>query len=171
MSKFDRQLRIIEEDIFEGASDEEVEERKEKGREILLKERLEVIKSRSSVNSDGSLDVEGSVNLSFLRLKEIPLKFNKVNGFFDCSYNQLTSLEGCPKIVNGNFYCSSNQLTSLEGSPKIINDFFSCDNNELTSLKGCPKEVNRVFSCVGNKVKFTEEDVRKHCNVKGIIYV
>ncbi len=26
-------------------------------------------------------------------LTKLPLKFNKVNGYFDCSYNKLTSLE------------------------------------------------------------------------------
>ena len=53
MNKFQRQLNIIEEEIFEGASAEEVEERQEKGREIRLKETLEDIKSRSTVNADG----------------------------------------------------------------------------------------------------------------------
>jgi hypothetical protein len=43
-------------------------------------------------------------------------------GYFGCSYNQLTSLEGSPKEVGGSFDCSYNQLTSLEGSPKELSD-------------------------------------------------
>ena len=38
-------------------------------------------------------------------------------GNLDCSYNNLTSLEGAPKVVKGVFNCSCNKLTSLEGIP------------------------------------------------------
>ena len=31
-----------------------------------------------------------------------------IKGDFDCSFNELTSLEGCPKEVGGNFYCYYN---------------------------------------------------------------
>ena len=57
------------------------------------------------INPDGSIDVNGNVDLSYMGLTKIPLKFNKVNGWFDCSYNKLTSLEGCPKEVEWSFYC------------------------------------------------------------------
>ena len=43
------------------------------------------------------------------------------DGNFSCSYNNLTSLQGVPKIVNGNFWCDNNNLTSLEGAPRFIN--------------------------------------------------
>ena len=79
------------------------------------------------INKDLTVDVRGKVNFYYLGLEKIPLKFGKVDGFFSCSVNQLTSLEGCPKKVNGNFYCSN------------------------------------------NKVKFTEDDVRKVCDVKGVV--
>ena len=171
MSKFNEQLKIIEEEIFEGASSEEVKKRQEKGREIELKDKLDEIKSRSTVNADGSLNVEGDVNLFHLGLKEILLKFNKVNGHFYCSWNQLTSLEGCPKKVGRNFNCAHNQLTSLKGCPKQVDGNFYCAINQLTSLEGCPEKVNGNFYCYGNKVIFTEEDVKKYCNVKGRIYV
>jgi hypothetical protein len=58
-----------------------------------------------------------------------------------CSYNQLTSLEGAPKVVNGNFYCDSNKLTSLKGSPKIIKRFFNCKHNKLQSLDYLPDGI------------------------------
>jgi hypothetical protein len=64
--------------------------------------------------------------------------------------NSLTSLENCPKIVNGNFYCSWNKLTSLEGAPQ---------------------KVDRHFICHSNDVKFTEEQVRAVCDVKGTVYL
>jgi hypothetical protein len=60
-----------------------------------------------------------------------------VDGDFDCSNNQLTSLPesvGNMKI-GGSFYCSNNQLTSLPesvGSMKIGGNFY-CYGNQLTS--------------------------------------
>ena len=96
--------------------------------------------------------INQSVDLSDLYFKALPewLAEVRVTGFFYCSDNQLTSLKGSPKEVGGSFYCSDNQLTSLEG---------------------CPKEVGGSFNCYDNPGKFTEEDVRKVCNVKGGIYV
>jgi hypothetical protein len=87
-----------------------------------------------------------------MRLTKLPpiLKDITVNGWFDCSLNSLTSLENCPKIVIGNFYCSYNNLTSLEFAPQ---------------------KVDRHFVCHSNDVKFTEEQVRAVCDVKGTVYV
>ena len=87
-----------------------------------------------------------------MRLTKLPpiLKDITVNGWFNCSLNSLTSLENCPKIVIGNFYCSW---------------------NKLTSLKGAPQKVDRHFICHSNDVKFTEEQVRAVCDVKGTVYV
>lgn len=47
-------------------------------------------------NSDGLIDVAGSVYLSNKCLKELPLRFGKVTGDFCCHYNQLASLAGLP---------------------------------------------------------------------------
>jgi hypothetical protein len=58
------------------------------------------------VNDDGTIDVDGSVNLSYSELTEIPLKFRKVSGYFSCRNNKLTSLSGAPREVGGYFDCS-----------------------------------------------------------------
>jgi len=71
-----------------------------------------------TINEDGSIDVDGNVNLNDRKLTKLPLKFGKVSGDFSCNYNQLTTLEGSPKEVGGDFSCNYNQLTTLEGSPK-----------------------------------------------------
>src|SRR5690606_35229718 len=94
------------------------------------------------LNSDtGLVDVRGDVNLSGKNLKELPLKFGRVDGYFDCSLNQLTSLEGGPNSVGGHFYCRNNQLISLEGGPNSVAGDFSCRNNQLASLEGGPSSV------------------------------
>ena len=109
-----------------------------------------------TINSDGSIDVDGRVNLSEKKLTKLPLKFNKVSGNFYCNHNQLTTLEGSPKEVGGNFYCDHNQLTTLEGSPKEVGGNFYCDNNKLTTLEGSPKEVGGGFYCFNNQLTTLE---------------
>ena len=118
-----------------------------------------------SINDDLSVDVDGSVWLNNKGLNEIPVQFNKVINTFDCSHNQLTSLEGAPREVGGWFSCQNNQLTSLEGAPREVGMWFGCSNNKITSLKGCPREVGGSFYCKYNKVEFSKEDIRKVCRV------
>jgi len=109
-----------------------------------------------NINEDGSIDVDGNVNLYDKKLIELPLKFGKVSGDFACSRNQLTSLEGAPREVGYGFYCYNNQLTSLEGAPREVGDGFYCYNNQLTSLEGSPLEVGGNFHCYKNKLTSLE---------------
>ena len=119
------------------------------------------------INPDGSVDVNGDVNLHNKRLNKIPLKFNRVSGYFDCSNNQLTTLAGSPEYVGRSFYCSYNQLTSLEGSPDYIGGDFLCDNNQLTSLKGSPIVVGGCFYYNNNPISIVDTSVE----VRGKIYI
>jgi hypothetical protein len=92
------------------------------------------------IRDDGSIDVGGDVDFSWGRLgnlKQLPLTFNEVNGYFGFRENNLTTLEGCPIKVGGNFWCDYNKLTSLEHSPKIVKEDFYCGyNDNITSLEG-----------------------------------
>ena len=105
-----------------------------------------------TINDDMSISVNGIVVLAYRNLKSIPITFKEVSGYFSCSNNQLTSLEGCPETVGGGFYCNGNQLTSLEGCPKTVGGHFSCSNNQLTSLEYCPETVGGDFSCHSNNL-------------------
>ena len=40
-----------------------------------------------TINSDGSIDVDGNVDITLCYLRSIPVKFNKVTGYFSCSNN------------------------------------------------------------------------------------
>ena len=132
-------------------------------------DRLErMIKSYIRNGSKESLDLS---NMNLTELPEI-LKDISVGGHFFCHNNKLTSLINAPKSVDGVFLCSNNKLTSLKGSSVsvgIIN--FDCSFNNLTSLAGAPKTVDGDFSCGFNDIKFTEEQVRAVCDVKGKIFV
>jgi len=103
-------------------------------------------------NDDGSIDVDGDVSFYEIGLTKIPFKFRNVSGDFDCGYNKLTSLEGCPKTVGGYFSCNYNNLTSLEGSPKMVGADFYCSENNLTSLEGCLETVLGDFYCSYNNL-------------------
>jgi len=108
------------------------------------------IKLLSQEVIDGDLDLDESfmdIDAKFIKLKkvngdvwlsgekwtEIPewLKYVEIKGSFCCSYNKLTSLEGCPENIRGNFWCLSNLLSSLEGCPENIEGNFYCQNNKV----------------------------------------
>ena len=97
-----------------------------------------------TINPDGSIDVNGDVNLWNRGLTELPLTFNKVTGYFNCIYNDLTSLKGSPRWIGGNFSCSRNELTSLEFSPDYVGDDFYCEGNYLTN-NYCDTEIGGYF--------------------------
>ena len=103
-----------------------------------------------TINDDGSIDVDGEVDLRRKKLTKIPFNFGKVSGNFFCGNNQLTSLEGAPNTVGGYFECSNNQLTSLDGAPNTVGGSFYCYGNKLTSLEGAPNTVGGNFYCYNN---------------------
>jgi len=115
--------------------------------------------------------VKGNFDCNGNKLTSLEGSPEEVGGGFWCSYNNLTSLEGASEEVGGNFNCSYNKLTSLEGSPEKVGVNFYCSYNKLTSLEGSPKEVGGDFWCKDNETRFTEEEVRAVCEVKGNVYV
>ena len=129
------------------------------------------------INDDMSISVNGSVGLAYRNLKSIPITFKEVSGYFSCSNNQLTSLEGCPGTVGGHFDCRRNQLTSLEGCPETVGGNFYCNSNQLTSLEYCPETVGGRFYCNYNQItnfdglpEFFEQDISLIGNPVNEIY-
>ncbi len=118
-------------------------------REICRKYEIE----NYTINSDGSIDVDGDVWLTYYNLTKLPLKFTKVSGDFRCNDNQLTSLEEGPKEVGGDFYCYNNQLTSLVGCPNYVSGSFDISCNKLTTLEGLPNNINGSLNCAYNSLK------------------
>jgi hypothetical protein len=102
----------------------------------LTKEQIEFLdvvafRGKWTLNSEGEVDVDGNVIMIDMNLTEIPVKFGKITGHFNCSNNHLTSLEFAPSKVGGDFYCYQNHLTSLEGCPDYVGGNFYCLNNNL----------------------------------------
>jgi hypothetical protein len=82
-----------------------------------------------TINSDGTIDVDGDVELwnKLGDMEKLPVKFGKVSDDFFCLNNNLTTLEGCPKYVGRHFLYGGNNLTSLEHCPKYIGSDFGGD--------------------------------------------
>lgn len=109
-----------------------------------------------SINSDGSIDVNGSVFITNTNLTKLPLKFNKVSGVFDCSDNLLTTLEDCPKEVGSDFNCVYNNLETLKGGPEFVYGYYKCSGNKLESLKYSPLRIEKSLFCENNNIKTLE---------------
>lgn len=140
------------------------------------------------INDDGTIDVNGDVDLYGLHLKKIPFKFGKVLGNFKCNSNELESLEGCPYYVGRVFNCSQNNLHTLIGSPKFVGYNFICrvnylkdligspievcgsflvSNNDLKSLEGMTSEIGSDFNCYNNR---DLKELDSVSNIEGNIY-
>jgi hypothetical protein len=145
------------------------EEREEQRRKNIIKLfQQEIIEGDLEIDFDlpndivcNTKQINGNVVLN--NISYIPRFFKNiiVNGFFDCSYNGITSLEGSPQILKGCFICDSNKLTSLDGAPHTVGGSFYCNSNNLTSLKGAPIEVGWDFNCYHNQLTTLEGAPKK----------
>ena len=105
-----------------------------------------------NINSKGEIDVNGNVYLQHRNFNELPYRFGVVKGYFDIGNN--------PNLI------------SLKNCPNRVSDYFGCDNcSKLDSLEWCPSYVVWNFYCNDCKRKFTEEEVKSLCKVKGNIFV
>ena len=101
-----------------------------------------------TINEDKSIDVDGRVFIYNRYLTKLPLNFRNVSRYFNCSWNNLTTLEGAPISSTGNFRCHHNNLKTLEGSPRRVSGDFDCSNNgNLMSLEGISPTIHGVFLC------------------------
>lgn len=102
-----------------------------------------------NVFSDGTVRVKGNVSLAEADITEIPVQFEEVTGYFDCSHSNLRSLKGSPRRVKDYFSCSDcKNLKSLEGGPEVVDEsYWSHSNPLLINLKGAPKQVGDSFDC------------------------
>ena len=117
-----------------------------------------------TINPDGSIDVDDNVNLSFMGLSELPLKFNKVFGSFDCVNNKLTTLKHCPDYIHNFFYCKYNKLEYLDYLPHHYGSSIVCRGNPLKEL---PMYLIEDIKC-DDKDMLIKKSRRSH-RVKNII--
>lgn len=111
-----------------------------------------------------SLTNEQLKEKTWYTLSELKPRYNwpdKVDEF-NCSNNQLISLEDAPKEC-GKFYCNINMLkeNGLKGGPEIVYDVYQCERCSLTSLMYAPMKV-KVFDAQNNDITSLEGIGRKY---------
>lgn len=93
------------------------------------------------------IDYKNGLDLSSLKLKEIPVKFRNIAAAIDCSNNKLTSLDWAPNEIKGDFNMNKNKLSSLKGFPQKVEGVIILDGNPFTSLEGLPEVIESDFFC------------------------
>jgi hypothetical protein len=131
-----------------------------KGRKEKLKQMNIKLLSQEVINGDLILDE------SFMDIDVKFVKLKKVNGRVFLSGDKWTEIPTWLKNVEieGDFDCSYNDLTTLKNCPQNILGYFQCAGNELISLDGCPENIGGNFYCYNNKVKLELPD---YVNLKG----
>lgn len=121
-----------------------------------------------AINEDLIVDVNGDVNLRcnelLTDLRRIPMKFGSVSGEFDCSNNNLTTLENCPHTVK-KFDCSENSLTDLKHCPLNITLDFYANNNKLSTLIDFPKSIKNLSTLDFSRNNIYDIDNINHLEV------
>ena len=134
------------------------------------------IRGTYTINDDGSIDVEGNVNMHESKyinnLTKIPFKFGKVVGNFWCSSNILTDLENSPKYIEGHFGCDNNELTSLDLFPIYVGGDFYCTYNDDLPYSELFKIVDKVRGDIYYSTENIPEDkdkIRRDRDVKNVL--
>lgn len=121
---------------------------------ILIPLRLEERKERLRQN-----------NLRFLQQEVIDGDFI-IDEFFDFKKEQVKV-----KRIDGYVW-----LRELDHFPEwmkgiTINGVLNCGVKSLKTLENCPNIVNGNFFCYYHKNKFTEDEIRRMCNISGKVYM
>ena len=85
---------------------------------------------------------------------------------FDCSDNQLTSLDVSKNTSLTDLDCFNNQLMSLDVSKNTALTTLYCFDNQLTSLNVSRNRALTTLSCEGNQL--TSLDVSKNTALEGL---
>jgi hypothetical protein len=123
-----------------------------KGEARSIEKLLASIKNGRFTLDGRKLVVRGDLSLTGLGLTSLLGCPRYVSGEFDCSNNELKTLEGAPQEV-GSFDCSHNKLFSLEGGPQKVKKNFNCCGNKLKTLIGAPQKIGRGFDCTNNNIQ------------------
>ena len=85
--------------------------------------------------------------------------------------NALVNFVGAPKICRKDVHAYFNKLSSFEGLPERIEGDLFVSDNQFTTLQYFPKYIGGDVDLRNNPKKFTEQEVRAICEVKGQVRV
>ena len=98
-----------------------------------------------TINSDETVDVDGSVNLSFKNIHRLEIQFNKIMGNFSISGNPLITMKGLPKYIEGTLSCNLTSLETLEYFPEYVGGYSFLNYLDLKSLDGYTLLITNIF--------------------------
>lgn len=138
-----------------------------------------------TINDDDSIDVHGDVRLG--GSTSIPIKFNKVFGSFDISFNyNIKELTNCPDWVENDFSVYNTYgITNHKGTPRYVGGDYNADCSTLSNLDYLPdfiggrcnlsenrlKIIDRPINAVGNIILYGNYSLMKITNSSYIKYL
>jgi hypothetical protein len=107
------------------------------------------------INEDYSINVYENVDLDKFIGDELPIKFNKVKGYFSCSKSNIKSFKNFPNFIEKNIYFQGNIIENFHGFPKIVNGRIVLWGSIIKSLDGYNGSIKRL------NIKDKEKLIRK----------
>ena len=101
---------------------------------------------------DGTTVVNTDLILEAKEIKQLPVGLIEIKGNLNVSGNPSFKLNGYPKRVGGYFDCSYNDLSSPQGMPEEVGGDISFEYSNLNFLVGLPKKVNGELNLIGNQL-------------------
>ncbi len=96
------------------------------------------------INDDYSINVYQNVVLDNFIGDELPIKFNKVIGYFSCNKSNIKSFKNFPNFIEENIYFQGNIIENFHGFPKIVNGRIVLWGSIIKSLDGYNGSVKRL---------------------------
>ncbi len=107
-----------------------------------------------SLNLNTIINVTYDLNINSRNIKKLPVQFDVIGGMFYCNNNDLTSLEGCPRVVGRNCDFSDNNIKNLDFLPIQIGGNLQINNNKIRSLKGISKlQSCKIINLSNNRIR------------------
>lgn len=96
------------------------------------------------INDDYSINVYQNVVLDNFIGDELPIKFNKVIGYFSCSKSNIKSFKNFPNFIEYNIYFQGNIIENFQGFPKTVKGRIVLWNSTIKSLDGYNGSIKRL---------------------------
>ena len=96
------------------------------------------------INEDYSINVYQNVVLDNFIGDELPIKFNKVIGYFSCNKSNIKSFKNFPNLIELSFYFQSNTIENFHGFPKTVKGRTVLWGSTIKSLDGYNGSIKRL---------------------------